>query len=171
MIFLDLETTGLIKPGIEDPSQQPQIIEIGAIIWEDGEELNKFTTLINPGVPLPPIITKITGLTDAQLQHSQSFVEVLPDFIDFVYQDPDHAFVAHNLPFDLGCLVFELRRIGWEHRFPYPSKQIDTVPLSGGKKLAVWSKEVIRADAFTEQTHRALDDVRRLIACWESLKR
>jgi DNA polymerase III epsilon subunit-like protein len=169
MIFWDTETTGLLLPGIEDPKQQPRIIELAAVLLVNGEERATFTSLFSPGMALPAIITKITGLTDGDLVGAPKFVTKLPEIIDFWRSDPDNSSVAHNHPFDAGCLVFELRRCGWEHRFPYASKQIDTVPLSGGKKLENWSREVIKADAFVAQTHRALDDVRRLIECWKTL--
>lgn len=167
MIFFDTETTGLIKKGIQDPNKQPRIIEIGLILATDeGETRAMYTTLLNPGEPLSPIITKITKLTDADLVNAPTFPEVLPELIAFFRRS--NVLVAHNLEFDLGMLVFELRRIGWEHRFPYPSEHIDTVPLCGGKSLANWSEEVLEK-GLEPQTHRALGDAQRLVACWKTL--
>lgn len=179
MIFFDTETTGLLKPGIEDAAKQPQMIEVAAwsidrdiiedlgltnFAWEKGCATGmQFTSLVNPGVPLPAIITKITGLTDKDLELAPTFPAILPDLIDLFRADADQIFVAHNVPFDLGILMFELRRCGWEHRFPYCSRQLDTVQLSGGKKLINWATDL---DVANSQTHRAMDDVRMLVQCY-----
>jgi len=168
MIFFDTETTGLILPGIPDPAKQPQIIEL-AMVRTGPQREESFVRLLNPGVPLSPDIIRITGLRDADLKDAPSFPDILPELIEFVRLDMDNAVVAHNAPFDLGMLLFELRRIGCEHRFPWWWRQIDTVPLSGGKRLVNWAEEVMGA-RFPGQTHRALDDVKLLMECYKSLK-
>jgi DNA polymerase-3 subunit epsilon len=56
-VALDLETTGL------NPDKDA-IIEVGAVKFRDGEIVEEFTTLVNPGRPIPPEITMITGITD-----------------------------------------------------------------------------------------------------------
>ena len=63
MIFFDLETTGLPKAEGSDLDMQPKIIEFGAIkLDEDLVESDRIEFLCNPGYPLEPIITKITGI-------------------------------------------------------------------------------------------------------------
>ena len=167
MIFFDTETTGLVKEGTTDPSQQPRIVELALIRTDrDCRELSRFTTLLNPGIPIPEEVVKVHGITDAAVADAPKFPAVLGRIISEFREDD--TLVAHNLRFDLMMLVYELQRIDFQWRFPFPHNHVDTVPLSGGKKLEVWSKEVL-GTKFTAQSHRAIDDVERLIACYRSV--
>ena len=56
-VALDLETTGLSP-------DKDAIIEVGAVKFRDGEIVEEFATLVNPGRPIPPEITMLTGITD-----------------------------------------------------------------------------------------------------------
>jgi DNA polymerase III epsilon subunit-like protein len=170
MIFLDTETTGLIIPGVEDPGAQPRIIEIAAIrtIGYEYAPIEEYTQLLNPGVALDPKITQITGLRDEDLKAAPPFEAVIQDLIRVFRADEENTLIAHNLPFDLGMLVFELRRRGWEQRFPYAWNQVDTVTMSGGQKLENWAKSLgVLRDA---QSHRALDDARLLWSCYREFQ-
>ncbi len=155
MIFFDTETTGLIRNAALCLNLQPSIIEIG-MVTHDGDEFHR---LINPGFALPPIITKITGLTDKDLKKKPPFDEIYSDLCAFVY---DHdEMVAHNMPFDRQMLEFELRRMDANETFPWPKKLIDMVqmakPFYNGrfKKLNFLYEDLI---GEIEQTHRAVDD-------------
>lgn len=162
MIFFDTETTGLIDNESLPLSQQPRIIEIGALKTDEkGNELAAFNVLINPGRPLDAVITKITGLTDADLARAPGFVEVLPELIDFF--TGERLMLAHNARFDLMLLVFELRRLDRQWRFPYCAEVIDTKTRWAGK-LAEWALKVKGPDFV--QTHRAIEDCRLLRDCW-----
>ena len=166
MIFLDTETTGLIK-ATAPLELQPRIIEIAAIKWPHSLSSHlpqQLHSLVNAGVPLPEVITKITKLTDADLADAPSFASILPSIVEFFRGE--HTVVAHNVEFDMQMLINELRLMDWQFRFPYPSTWIDTVALSGGKKLDVWSKELLGED-YTAQSHRAMGDAERLLACWK----
>lgn len=165
MLIFDTETTGFLLPG-QPLANQPHIIEIG-MIKTDGQlnELARFQRLLCPGKMLEPIITEITGITDADLEGCPRFARVVADLADFCRGEKEC--VAHNVEFDRSMLVNELLRIDWQWRFPFPSFWIDTVPLSGGKKLDVWSKEIL-GDSYTPQTHRALGDCERLLACYRA---
>ena len=166
MIFWDTETTGLIKNSALMLHMQPHIIEIGCV-KDTGES---FHSLINPGIPLEAKITEITGLDDAKLKNAPPFRKVLPDLIDFFLGED--TMVAHNMPFDLGMLLFELRRENHEHRFPYPATHIDTVQIAkvhyAGKymKLQALYKDLIGP---YEQKHRALDDAIDLQEVYDAL--
>ncbi len=166
MIFFDAETTGLIKNKALMLVHQPHIIEIGAV-RDDGEE---FETLLNPGVKLEPIITKITGLRDEDLADAPTFRDVLPDLIEFFIGQ--EALVAHNMPFDLGMLLFELRRCDAEFKFPYPPNHIDTVQLAMPSYRGKFMKlENLYRDLIGEyeQKHRALEDAKDLKAVYHAL--
>ena len=78
-----------------------------------------------------------------------------------------HRLMAHNLPFDMGMLTNELRRLGRQYAFPYPPNQVCTVQLANemiygrrAKLTELYEKTMGKPLA---QTHRALDDVRALV--------
>lgn len=160
MIFFDTETTGLIRNAALSLDKQPYIIEIGMVRYPEVKGLNKhFSTLIKPPIILPKIITKITGLTDDDLDDSPVFADIYPDLRKFV--KGEDTLVAHNMPFDKGMLEFELRRIAMDTDFPWPTRFVDTVqmakPYYNGQymKLQALYEDLIGP---YEQTHRALQD-------------
>ena len=169
-IILDVETTGLLKPAATPLDKQPQIIELGALyIDDDGFVIRTISQLIDPGVPLPEIITKITGITDGQLKGKPKFAECLPLFIEF-FKGADNL-IAHNASFDTGMLRNELRRYGcgcdWDAKhfvsdcFPWPKEIICTIQeykamMGKWPKLTDLYQKIIGEPL--EQTHRALDD-------------
>lgn len=99
-MIVDLETTGL-------KSDQSRILEIGAVKMRGTEVLDRFSELVNPECRVPRQITKITGLTTADIIGKPKVNEVLPAFIEFLGED---VFVAHNCRFDWGFIVAELKR-------------------------------------------------------------
>jgi DNA polymerase III epsilon subunit family exonuclease len=166
-IVFDTETTGLLLPSTADLKSQPKIIEIGIVEVHaaDGHAtiFDERSWLIHPGEQISPEITKITGLTNDDLVGKPSFIEVLPE-LERAFLGVD-GLVCHNLPFDLGMLVNELRRCGREHQFPYPPQHLCTVSaynfIKGHNlKLTDLYKHVIGTEL--NQTHRALDDARAL---------
>lgn len=162
MIFFDTETTGLIDNELLPLKQQPRIIELGALKTDEtGKEIDRINFLINPGMPLPGIITKITGLTDADLKDQPAFAEVLPLVAEFFLGE--RTMLAHNARFDLMLLVFELRRLDKQWNFPFCSEVIDTRTKWHGK-LADWVKKVKGPDFI--QPHRAIGDCELLRDCW-----
>lgn len=162
----DTETTGLLKPEVSDISQQPKIIEFAvAILDDDYNTVSEHSWLINPGEEITPEITKITGLKNEDLRGKPSFIQVLPE-IEQVFIGK-HRMMAHNLPFDMGMLTNELRRVGREFAFPYPPNQMCTVQIASdlifgrrARMIELYEKVLGRKLA---QTHRALDDVRALV--------
>lgn len=94
LISLDLETTGL------DPADA-QILEIGAVRFKEGDVLDTFSTLVDPGVPIPPRVTDITGIRKEDLLGAPHIADVLPALVEFVGSAP---VMAHNVGFDLGFL-------------------------------------------------------------------
>lgn len=145
-VALDLETTGL------DP-ERDAIIEIGAVKFRGDEVLEEFSTLINPGRPLPHEISLLTGLTDDELLNAPRLEPMLPRLSRFVGELP---VVGHNVSFDLGCL----RR--WSALLSNSS--IDTFRLA-----AILAPDSQRyslgelAQLFEiplDHAHRALDDAR-----------
>jgi DNA polymerase-3 subunit epsilon len=93
-VVVDLETTGGSPASCE-------ITEIGAVKVRGGERLGEFQTLVNPGVPIPPFISVLTGISDSMVAGAPRLGAALPAFLEFA---GDAVLVAHNAPFDIGFL-------------------------------------------------------------------
>jgi DNA polymerase III epsilon subunit family exonuclease len=100
-VVVDLETTGLT------PSTA-RICEIGAVRVRELELEDEFETLVNPGVPLGPAISALTGLRDAQLRGQPPAAVAVRRFLEFA---GDAVLVAHNARFDLAFLDRETERL------------------------------------------------------------
>lgn len=173
MILFDTETTELMKPDVADPATQPHMIEIAMLVLDDNyKEEHRFTTLLKPGVPLNEEEHKaITKITNADLEDQPTFLEVYADICTFFLGES--TIIAHNLQFDLMVLVTELRRIGKEYAFPYPSMQICTVDRTKhllGRRLKLTELYERTLKKKLAQTHRAMDDVEALAEIVRKLK-
>ena len=91
---------------------------------EGGAQVATFSQLVNPGMPIPAIITGITGIDDAMVADAPPIDEVLPRFVEFA---ADSVLVAHNARFDLGFLDYEL---GILQRRTFPRPALDTLRLA-----------------------------------------
>jgi len=160
-IILDTETTGLVKNAAKPLLQQPHIIELGAIKVDDNwKEIGRMNFLCKPPISLPPFITKITGITPADIKKQPKFSHYLPELVGF-FKDSDRM-IAHNLPFDRNLLLFELRRIGMEFHFPWPFIHTCTAENSKSLFKGKYTKlQDIYKHAYgqdPEQKHRAIGD-------------
>jgi DNA polymerase-3 subunit epsilon len=93
-VVVDLETTGGAPASCE-------ITEIGAVKVRGGERLGEFQTLVDPGVPIPPFISVLTGISDSMVAGAPRLGAALTAFLEFA---GDAVLVAHNAPFDVGFL-------------------------------------------------------------------
>ena len=93
-VALDLETTGL------DP-EKDTIIELGAVRFRDGEILDKFSQVVNPGRRIPPNIQQLTGISQAEADAAPPLAQVAAAFRRFVGDAP---VVGHNVAFDIGFM-------------------------------------------------------------------
>lgn len=116
-VVVDLETTG------GSPAQDA-ITEIGALKLRGGELLGRFETLVNPGVPIPPLITVLTGITEAMVLPAPSIEEVLPAWLEFAH---DAVIVGHNIRFDCAFLDAALVAEGYSRM---PNRRVDTVAIA-----------------------------------------
>jgi DNA polymerase-3 subunit epsilon len=116
-VALDLETTGA-KAGTG------KITEVGAVRIEGLRVVEEFQTLVNPQRPIPPIITHITGITQSMVMDAPRIEEVIPSLLEFI---EGTVVVAHNAPFDVGFLNYELHRLRSRR---LGEGAIDTLPLS-----------------------------------------
>ncbi len=147
-VAFDLETTGL-------SSKTDTIIEIGAVLFRDGKELDRFQTFVDPQRTLERKIVELTGITDEMLKGAPLLEEALPAFLDFV---GDRVLVAHNSDFDTGFIRAACQRLG----LPYTYTAVDTLILSQNMLPGLNKYKLnIVADALSLPEfnhHRAADD-------------
>lgn len=98
-VILDLETTGF-KP------EEAAITEVAIISLQNGKE-ELFETLVDPEMPVPGEITRLTGITDAMLRGKPKMPELAPILAELFR---DKIFVAHNVPFDWSFLDYAFRK-------------------------------------------------------------
>ena len=170
-IVLDTETTGLLKPDIADLSEQPKIIELYAVKLDDEfNMLDEFEVLLNPGHPLDPVITKITKITDGDLEGKMTFPDIYDELADFFLGTT--RMVAHNMEFDRGMLENELARIECVTKFPWPKEHICTVEKSMHIKGFRLNLQRLHQELLQEgfaEAHRAKNDVFALVRCYHAL--
>lgn len=94
-VIFDLETTGLYA------DRGDSIIEIGAVKMKNGEIIDEFNLLVNPGRKLDSKITEITGISDDMLVGKKNEKEAVLEFIDWI---GDLTLVAHNAKFDISFI-------------------------------------------------------------------
>ena len=147
-IVFDLETTGFSP--IKD-----KIIEIGAVKVEKGKITERFSTFVNPQIPIPFKITQLTSITDAMVLDAPPIEEVLPRFLEFV---GDGVLVAHNASFDVSFIEQNCRYQDIQPDFT----SVDTVamarvllPTLSRFKLNIVAKAL---NISLENHHRAVDD-------------
>ena len=154
-VVVDLETTG------GSPQQGCAITEIGAVKVRGGQVLGEFKTFVNPGVPIPPFITVLTGITEAMVLPAPKIGEAFPAFLEFAGSAQESVLVAHNAKFDLGFLKAAAAQLNY--RWPN-YRTLDTVTLA---RRALAHDEVPNRKLSTlatffrtevKPTHRALDD-------------
>ncbi|MDP2891861.1 MAG: PolC-type DNA polymerase III [Bacillota bacterium] len=115
-VVFDLETTGL-NPVFDG------ITEIAAVRMKDGQRLDSFHTLVHPGQPIPPDITRLTGITDEMVKDAPGIEAALPGFFTF---SKGAALAAHNAAFDMSFLSLKGRKAG----LIFDNPVVDTLSLA-----------------------------------------
>lgn len=173
MIIWDTETTGFLKPDVAELGAQPYIVELAMIkVDAEYEIIECYEALLLPGVPLDEEVhKKITGLKNADLADKPTFLELYEEVAGFVLGED--TWVAHNLGFDLGVLVCDLKRIGKEFAFPYPPNGICTVDRTfhmKGHRLKMTDLYELLMKKKLAQSHRAMADALALLEIVRKLK-
>src|SRR3984957_15145468 len=151
---VDVETTGWVP-------DEAAITEIGAVRVHGGRVVAEFGSLVNPGTPVPPAITELTGISDQMLASAPPVAAVLPGLLAFA---EGSVLAAHNAPFDLAFLTAACAAMGCA----WPGFEVlDTVRLARhlmatpqevpDRKLATLARFF---DTPVRPSHRALDDAR-----------
>ncbi len=116
-VAFDTETTGLY-PGFD------QVVEIAACRFRNGEVIDTFESLVNPGRVIPPEITEIHGITNEMVRDAPPPEKAVPAFLEYVGDDP---LIAHNAPFDERFISFNCHKF----EIPAPGNPLyDTLLLS-----------------------------------------
>ncbi|WP_058866667.1 PolC-type DNA polymerase III [Chloracidobacterium thermophilum] len=115
---VDVETTGR-------RAEQERIIEVACVTIERGRITETFASLVNPGVPIPPLITALTGISDELVATAPPFAAIAAELQQRLSQT---VFVAHHASFDRKCLTAELRRA--DETFVWTAPTLCTVQLA-----------------------------------------
>ena len=147
-VVFDIETTGF------SPVNN-KIIEIGAVKVQNGEIVDRYSTFVNPDVPIPFEIEQLTGIKDDMVVDSPMIDIILPQFLEFC---SGSVLVAHNANFDMSFIIENAGRMGLSTEFTY----VDTVGIAR-VLLPGQAKHTLDAVAKTlgvslENHHRAVDD-------------
>lgn len=133
MIIYDTEGTDLLKPEVAPLSDQPHLVQLAAIKLDSKlKEVSRHEFLCHPGIVLPELFTKITGITEADIDGKEPFIAHYTALSEFFLGERE--MVAHNMAYDSGLLRYSLTRIGKLLNFPWPIRHICTVEISEGIK-------------------------------------
>lgn len=162
LTFIDTETTGL--------EAGSRMVEVAAIKTDEaGETMASFTALVNPGMPVPPDVEKIHGITSAMLASARSVAPVLMDLLAFL-QGSDFL-VAHNAPYDVGILGCDLGRAGLNPAMP---PVVDTCALAKFLRATPNNRLVTLVQHYglvpTGDAHRAACDADACRQYWQKVK-
>ena len=160
-VVFDLETTGL------SPARD-EIIEIAGIKVRDGSVEEEFSTLVNPGIPIPWAASRVNGITDGMVKNAPRLAEALGAFLDFV---GEAVLVGHNihsfdLPFVYAGAAKSLDR-------QIANNYVDTLYLAKNCLPQLKHYKLTDLSEYfgfeTEGAHRALADCRMNQKCYEAL--
>ncbi|MGB4659796.1 MAG: PolC-type DNA polymerase III, partial [Mobilitalea sp.] len=147
-VVFDIETTGFSQTN-------DRIIEIGAVKILNGEIIDKYSTFVNPEVPIPYEIEQLTNITDEMVLEAPTIETILPEFLAFC---EGSSLVAHNASFDVGFIQKNADRMGIDIDYTV----LDTVGLArillpdlSRYKLNTVAKAL---KISLENHHRAVDD-------------
>ena len=169
IVAFDTETTGL------NPYDGDRVMEFAAVelfLTPEGQvrDVRAHDWLINPGIPIPPKVVQLTGITDDAVSGQPPFEKRAAELVGLL---AGAICIAHNFPFDRGFIAEELRRLG--RAWPDPLAEIDTVDLSmkvfpqaQSHKLGDLAK---RLGVTLEGAHRATNDAEACGRCFVEMTR
>lgn len=151
LAVFDIETTGI-------DTDDDAIIQVGIARIEPDGEIESYSALINPGVPVPDEVQELTGITDEMLADAPSFIEVAPD-INHLLGDADLC--GYNVVrFDLPFLESEFARHGMQLMRPEDRQVLDVYQIFRKKEPHTLEQAVAHYTGRPlDQSHQALADV------------
>ena len=159
IVVVDFETTGL-------NTKKCRIIEIGAIRIRNGQIIEEYSKFVNPGMPIPEVVTNLTGISDAMVVNAKDASVEIPALLEFIGDSP---FAAHNASFDYPVLVSECKRLGIDISLSV----IDTLELSRrlypdmrSHKLSAVCKKL---GVSLKNAHRAVHDAHATALCLNAM--
>jgi DNA polymerase-3 subunit epsilon len=106
-VIIDFETTGL------SPNMGDRTIEVGAVLVHDNLIVDRFQSLMNPGMKINSFIEDYTGISNRMLSKAPPINDVMKGLASFLHQ---HHLVAHNASFDSKFLDAEFSRINHKRK-------------------------------------------------------
>lgn len=164
-IAFDVETMGL-------NAYSDRIVELGAVLFESGTIVNQYSTLVNPGIPIPAAASRVNHISNEMIRSAPTEANVYPSFVSFLGDALQGSTIicAHNAKFDMDFLSETLRRLGFNGNIRY----VDTLALSRKHlKLENYKQDTVAASfgIVNQNSHRAVTDAK---VCgkilWELLK-
>jgi len=167
IIVIDFETTGLVAPIPANIDKQPYATEMYAVrLTKDFDFVEEFETMVKPPIPISEEITKITGITQADVDSAPSFIQIYDQVYD-LFEGVNHI-SGHNIMFDITVLRHELFRHDFEWSFHFPKHKYCTVELSRhffNKRLRLQQLHEHLFGFPFEGAHRAKTDVSATTKC------
>lgn len=147
-VAFDLETTGLNV-------ETDYIIEIGALKVKDGKVCERFIEFVKPQVPISPMITNITGITNEMVAGARSTRDIIHDFVEFC---GDFVLIGHNIMFDYKFI----KKYTSDYGLAFEKSGIDTLKIARKTLCNLESKSLgtlcEHYDIINQAAHRAYHD-------------
>ena len=147
-VAFDLETTGLNV-------ETDYIIEIGALKVIGGKVYERFMEFVKPPVPISPMITNITGITNGMVASARNTRDIIRDFVEFC---GDCVLVGHNIMFDYKFT----KKYASEYGYSFEKSGIDTLKIARKTLCNLESKSLgtlcEHYDIINQAAHRAYHD-------------
>lgn len=159
-IVLDLETTGLSR-------YKHQITEIAAIRIDGDEIINTYQTLINPQRNIPSGVTRLTGITNKMVENAPTIDQILPDFLEFIWDD---IIVAHNASFDYWFLsenIYKHQNF-WMENPVLCTRKLTSRLIPELPRKNLWSI-CEHMNLVNDQAHRAMSDTAVTVEVFKNL--
>ncbi len=157
--IIDIEATG-------GSPKRDKITEIAIFLYDGTQVIDQFSTLINPGIKIPPFITRLTGITNKMVATAPSYGEVAERILEIT---KDAVFVAHNVQFDYAYVKAEFKRLGISFR----REKLCTIVLAKRifPNMDSYSLGNIceDLDILLEDRHRATGDAAATVKLFEKL--
>ncbi len=162
-VVFDLETTGLSP-------ETDEIIEISGIRVRGGKAAEEFSTLVNPGRPIPYAASRVNGITDSMVRDAPTLEDALEKFLAFAGED---ILVGHNIhTFDM---LFLYNGAARALKRAVPNDYVDTLYLARNCLPGLYRYRLTDLAAHfgidTQGAHRALKDCSMNQRCYECMGR